>query len=101
MRYFASVAGIGRDKMANGVAFNPPPASLFKQAMDKINEHVATLPPDADGAIVGVATNKGVNAAIVLKAPGGFEVQGWIGKNWGDEVLDYGGGVKKVFRFGK
>jgi hypothetical protein len=84
-----------------GVEFNPPPASIFQQAQAKIEQYVATLPPDADGAIVSVATNKGVNAAIVMKAPGGFEITGWIGKSWGDEVWDYGGGVKKVFRFGK
>ena len=84
-----------------GVEFNPPPPSILASVMRQIDAQVATLPPDADAALVGVATNKGVNAAFVARVPGGFEVQAWIGKTWGADVLDTGAAVKKVFRFGR
>ena len=83
-----------------GVEFNPPPPSLMTSVMRQIDAQVATLPPDADAALVSVATNAGVNAAFVARVPGGFEVVTWVGKSWG-EAVTYGGGVKKVFRWGK
>ena len=87
--------------MPKGVEFNAPPASMLASVMKQIDEHIATLPPDADAALVSVATNKGVNAAFIARVPGGFEVQTWIGKSWGDKTIDAGAGVKKVFRWGK
>lgn len=83
-----------------GVEFNAPPPHLMQDAMAQISAMVSTLPPDADAAIVGLGTNKGVNAAFVAKVPGGFEVMAWVGKDWGSEIT-YGAGVQKVFKFGK
>lgn len=79
-----------------GVAFEPPPAHLLPDIMASMARAIATLPPDADGAIVGIATDKGANAAIVARLPAGFEVQAWIGKSWGERVT-YGAEVQKVF----
>lgn len=81
-----------------GVAFNPPPAHIFADVMANINHAIASLPPDADGAIIGIGTDTGANAVFVARLPAGFAVQAWIGKNWGERVT-YGAEVQKVFKW--
>jgi len=77
--------------LTKGVSFNEPPSGLLAQALDIVNRGIAQLPADANGAIVAVGTDAGVNAAVVGKVNEHFHVVGWIGKNWGSAV--YGGGA--------
>jgi hypothetical protein len=69
-----------------GVAFNAPPMQLVGDIRSSIDQAVAQLPADKRGALVGVATEQGVNAAIVAKLDHGWTVQSWIGKAWGGAV---------------
>jgi hypothetical protein len=78
---------------------NDPPAHLLHDAIAHVNAAILELPPNADGALVGVATETGANAAIVMKTPFGFQVVGWIGKNWGESIT-YGAEVQKVWKWG-
>ncbi len=54
------------------------------------------LPRGATGGIVGVATDSGMNAAVVHRVGRSrhFEVATWIGKEWGSKVT--GGGAVNV-----
>jgi hypothetical protein len=70
----------------NGVAMNPPPASILDAVSKQVKDAVATLPPDGKGALVGVATTSGVNLALVHKAGEHVTVLGWIGKSWGQPL---------------
>lgn len=83
-----------------GVAFNAPPPHLFDDAIARISAAVATLPPEADLALVGIVTDAGTNAALVGRLPHGFEVQAWIGKHWGEKI-DVGAGFVKTWKFGR
>lgn len=65
-----------------GVAFTEPPPHLIADVQQSIQQAVAQLPPDAKGAIVGVTTAQGVNAAVVARLEHGWMVQSWIGKDW-------------------
>lgn len=86
-------------KLFRGVEFNAPPPHLMADAMRVIDDTMAALPPDADAALVGIATNTGENAAFVARVPGGIEVYAWVGKTWGSQI-NYGTGARKVFRWG-
>lgn len=65
-----------------GVAFTPPPASLMAQASQILESSLAQLPPDAKGAIVGIATTAGWNAAVVHRIGNDFAIAAWLGKSW-------------------
>lgn len=65
-----------------GVAFNDPPAHLIPDIRKSIDLAVAQLPDWKRGAVVGVATEAGVNAAVVAKLDHGWTVTSWIGKTW-------------------
>jgi hypothetical protein len=65
-----------------GVAFNAPPSSLLADATKLIDQMAAGLPADAKGAVVGIATEAGWNAAVVHRAGERFQVVSWIGKQW-------------------
>lgn len=67
----------------SGVSFTAPPPHLIADVQDSIREAVAQLPPGAKGAIVGVTTEQGVNAAVVTRFAHVWIVQAWIGKAWG------------------
>ena len=59
---------------------------------------LAEIPPDKTGAIVAVATPRGVNLAVAAKTAQGWEVAAWIGKSWGQgSAVDYGAQVKKTW----
>lgn len=79
-----------------GVAFNPPPAALIKDVQQSIKLAVAQLPPQSKGAIVGVVTESGVNAAVVAKLDRGWTVTSFIGKTWQGPVTA-GASVLKVW----
>ena len=70
----------------SGVAMNAPPASLMDAVTKQVKDAVATLPPGAKGALVGIATTKGVNLALVSKVNNHVDVTAWVGKSWGTPV---------------
>lgn len=80
------------------VRTSEPPPHLISDAIAHVTAALAELPPDADAALVAVATDKGANAALVVRGPLGFNVVGWIGKTWGDEIT-YGAEVQKVWKW--
>lgn len=78
-----------------GVNFSPPPPKLLEQAETLVKNTFAHLPPGTNGALVGVATSAGWNAAVVHRTDNEHvEVAAWIGKNWGDKLS--GGSVVRV-----
>ena len=79
-----------------GVSFTPPPPERIGVISRAIDDAFKEIPPDASGAIIGIANEKGVNAVLVTRGPKGFDVQAWIGKSWGGS-LEYGAAVRKVF----
>jgi hypothetical protein len=81
---------------AAGVAFNPPPISLMAEASQVLNEMTAQLPPGVNGAIVGIATQSGWNAAVVHRIGESFAVSSWIGKTW-QGGLTGGGALRAVW----
>lgn len=88
---------------SRGVQFNAPPDSIVPSITASIEKAMASLRPGEDGAIVGLTDRKGgTNFALVLRAPHGFEVYTWIGKNWAeDEPLDWGAAIRKSITFKK
>lgn len=73
-----------------GVAFNQPPALLIPDISASIARAVAALPQGKSGAIVGVVTDTGLNAAVIARVNDTWSVQAWLGKTWGGTVT--GGG---------
>jgi len=65
-----------------GVSFTAPPVSLMADATRVLESMTAQLPPAAKGAIVGLATEAGWNAAVVHRVGEGFVVSSWVGKSW-------------------
>jgi len=77
--------------LTKGVAFNDPPGKLLADALKFVNQGVAKLPHGTNGALVTVVSEAGVNVAVVAKQGTHLQVQGWIGKSWGNAI--YGGGA--------
>jgi hypothetical protein len=69
-----------------GVAMNPPPPSILAVVTKQVQDAVANLPADGKGALVGIATTKGVNLAVVAKVNTHVNVTAWIGRSWGDPI---------------
>lgn len=79
-----------------GVEFKPPPLSLLADATAVLRDMTAQLPPEANGAIIGLATQGGWNAAVVHRVGDSFAVGGWIGKTW-QGGLTGGGAIRAVW----
>lgn len=79
-----------------GVAFSAPGPELVPSITASIRRAVESLPAGSRGAIVGVATQDGVNAAIVARFDHGWDVQAWVGKRWAGP-LEAGVQVQKVW----
>jgi hypothetical protein len=88
--------GAGAVVNDKAIQFNPPPDHHVSDLMNSINSAMASLPPDAKGALVMVPTTAGGNAAIVVRAGHSWDVMTWIGKSWG-EPLAAGVAVRKVW----
>ena len=88
---FPSVPGA---PVLQGVALNPPPASILEAVTGEVTRAVATMPEGGRGALVGIATTRGVNLAVVSKQGEHVTVLGWIGKSWGAPVA--GGAAVQV-----
>lgn len=65
----------------------------IKAAVDRT---LGELPPGTHGAIVGIATDKGVNLAIAHRSDHGWEVAAYIGKTWTGPI-EGGAFVKKTW----
>ncbi len=78
-----------------GVAFREPPVALQPSIRAAIADAVAAIPPGRSGALVGIATEKGWNAAVVSKLGADWEVQAWVGKDWSAPGVSYGTVVRK------
>lgn len=82
--------------IAKGVALNQPPGILRAAIDAKAREAIGLLPPDANGAFVGIATEAGWNVAIVAKVGDRIDIAGYVGKSWG-RPLDVGAELRWVF----
>lgn len=78
-----------------GVAFREPPVALQPSIRAAIADAVAAIPPGRNGALVGIATERGWNAAVVSKLGDDWEVQAWVGKDWQAPGVTYGTVVRK------
>jgi hypothetical protein len=74
--------------------FNAPPAHLFADVIAEIKDAVATLPDGKHGAIVGVVTLTGSNAAVVAKIGQEWVVTAFVAKSW-SKPLEGGATISK------
>lgn len=77
-----------------GVAWAAPPSHLFAEASALVDQMTAQLPADVQGAVIGIATAQGWNAAVVHRVGESFTVASWIGKSWHSELT--GGAAVRV-----
>jgi hypothetical protein len=80
-----------------GVAFNQPPSLLLPSISQAMAEALRSVPNDKQGALVGIVTEHGVNAAIVTRFPEEWAVQAWIGKTWSGSDINIGASVMKTW----
>lgn len=87
---------LGGTPAPKGVQFAPPPRSLLADAMKVVDAMSPAIAPGHHNALVGIATDAGVQVAIVHKTNDHVQVVGWLGKpsGWGTKVT--GGGAVKV-----
>lgn len=76
-----------------GVAFNAPPPHLIADASRVIAQMTKDFPTGTRGAVVALATDAGVNAAVVHRVGNRFVVASWIGKTWTGKI-EAGGAVQ-------
>lgn len=84
--------------VAPGVAYTlgPPPgvaASITKAVQDAI----AQVPADRSGAILGVATERGMNLVIAQRVNSHLQVTAWVGKSGWDQPTTGGAAVRVVW----
>ena len=84
-----------------GVATVPTrdvPTTIAASIRSSVAAVLGDLPADARGAIVGVATEKGMNLAVAYKLDSGWSVGAWVGKSGWKQPVAGGVVVQKVFR---
>lgn len=75
-----------------------PTVSIASSIHSAVAKTLGDLPPDAKGAIVGVATAKGVNIAVAYKLEKGWDVAAWIGKSGWEAPIEGGVVIQKIIR---
>lgn len=77
--------------LTKGVELNAPPPHLFRDISESVEAFASTLKAGEQGGLVGIATTKGGQIAVVQKIGGAGTIVAWIGKanGWG-EPLDAG-----------
>ena len=75
-----------------------PDVMIANSIRKAVADVLGTLPPDAKGALVGVATDKGMNLAVAYKLDSGWSVGAYIGKAGWDRPIEGGVLVQKVFK---
>ena len=71
---------------ASGVLMTTPPARLIPDLRASMDRALAALSDNTGTAVVGLVTERGVNAAVVARGANGWRVETWIGKTWGGPV---------------
>lgn len=92
---------VGKSPVAplGGVAVvTQPNISISASIRDAVARELGALPPDAKGAIVAVATTRGVNLAFAYKLDAGWNVAAYVGKSGWDRPIEGGVVVQKVIR---
>lgn len=75
-----------------------PPSGLSASIAKAVTDAAAQIPPGMSGGLVAVATEKGVNLAVVHRFGQKVEVMGWIGKSgWSSKGTEIGAQVKAVW----
>lgn len=68
----------------------PPPAHLIGEVTRMVEDAASQLHPNEQGRFVWIATEKGVNLAIVQKVYQNshlrVNVAGWVAKEWGQPI---------------
>jgi hypothetical protein len=95
---FAKVPGV---ESTGGVSMTPPPDAILGQVTGMVARAMQSIPPNARGALVGIATtdatgNTNVNLALAVKVNEHVSVLSWIGKNW-QRPVEGGAAVQWVF----
>lgn len=75
-----------------------PEVSIAASIQNAVKKTLGDLPADAKGAIVGVATTKGLNIAVAYKLEKGWDVAAWVGKSGWDQPLEGGVVVQKIIK---
>lgn len=75
-----------------------PTISIAASIHSAVAKTLGELPEDAKGAIVGVATEKGMNIAVAYKLEKGWSVAAYIGKSGWDRPIEGGVVVQKIIR---
>lgn len=75
-----------------------PSISIAASIHSAVAKTLGELPPDAKGAIVAVATAKGVNLAVAWKLDKGWDVAAYIGKSGWESPIEGGVVVQKIIR---
>lgn len=88
----------GEDVFGPGVKFVTPPDHMVPALTDSITRATAALEPDDKVVVVGIATETGMNGAVVAQGAKGWDVVAWIGKDWGAPRPYYGVGVLKRWK---
>lgn len=85
--------------MTPGVVWTvPPPSGLSASISKAVAEAAAQIPPGMSGGLVAVATDKGVNLAVVQRFGQHAEVTAWVGKSgWSSNGAEVGAQIKAVW----
>ena len=83
-----------------GVATVPGPmvpTTIAASIRSSVAAVLGDLPADAKGAVVAIATEKGVNLAVAYRGERGLTVGAYIGKEW-SRPIEGGVVVTKIWR---
>lgn len=80
----------------SGVAVTPP-ALISGQLKAQVAALLADVPADKHGAIVGVATEAGVNLAFAYRVDNRLQVAAWVGKSGWAAPVSGGVTLKATF----
>jgi hypothetical protein len=71
------------------------PGAIAASVNRQLADIYATLPADADVALLGAHTTHGTDAVFVVRGPKGWDVATWIGKH--PDGVDGGFAVRKTW----
>lgn len=72
--------------LTKGVELNAPPPKYFADISASVDKFAQTLKAGEEGGMVGIATTKGVNIAVVQRINSHSTVVAYIGKTWGEPI---------------
>lgn len=77
-----------------------PPLGLSASIDKAVREAVAELPKGANGALIGVATERGANLVVAQRLGDHIQVAAWVGKSGWDSsgpAFEAGASIKAVW----